>query len=1010
MKIDVNLLSDMMLSGGGDNSPSSQVVSILKPASLAYLEIESSAEQDNPESTLEFKLERSNIDFEFTLSQKSYALAINAVSMLAINRPIFYKEAATVLARRTVDPPKFVEGGALTKSAVLAIGSQLRASCLTLLRNVLSITTNGFEILHKALTSVEMGMQADKALSMSRQTAALKTAGRSARNRAAMFYEWDSSDKRVSKRQRETDDALVKMRAAKAARGLGSGIQLPTSMVDAVELIMANLSHLPSSRPMTATKGKSRKQAISLEYVVDAVMTNGASLSQDEGRWYDRDGGTAWLVDIVRENHYDLDPKTLLAAESEHSVATDKSADMDSKAADEHKKLFRGQCQSAVSDAFTRIVRSSTQARSKSLSDFGSQMAARLAWTLQGVQPSSEMQSASELAAESISSLSSVSSKDADNSLKEFATKFPLVCSCLALNVTPSVVAASSSDSPLSLSNKVLNEGYLESCNGSAEEMSKYENCLDIFVSTVVHASERANEKPNDSNRKKIASQAASSLPQQMAVLPSVTPSALKITSSLCDIDEVTKKAAEAARKSSQQTIAASAAAHAAKVAAEKRATAALLVLRDAAFQRTKHEVRRSAVDCAVAITAGRFPASSSIEDMSLKLVMNVLFPKSDALAEAVVEAAKAELERASEFAVENYEKIQKANRAAKSDVSKKNPFAPASDEEKEALDQVRKPAVLFMALSVRRPEMIKSLLSLSCREKADVLSKAVRNNMPKLTRAVVTKYGAPTMAKQVSEMASDKEVPMLLAFLDNLAPSSVKVLPGQELIDAMHQIQESRKGADGKKDPRFMIPVVSAMKRQELATELPQFVGADNDVFMAALVRMSDRVGRHALFFRDEPDKENPSLHGMTLCEQLVFLHKLDFASVGLPQKRYLDAIRLCLEEDEVFTDRVVMAALDYISGTFLAGEDKLPLAYMRTIILTCSKHESLHSWICHVLLPRLIEGKVYTDRRQWEGWMRCAKMLENTGDSGVSSLDAIQKLPSEQLELYRAKYPQKS
>ena len=130
---------------------------------------------------------------------------------------------------------------------------------------------------------------------------------------------------------------------------------------------------------------------------------------------------------------------------------------------------------------------------------------------------------------------------------------------------------------------------------------------------------------------------------------------------------------------------------------------------------------------------------------------------------------------------------------------------------------------------------------------------------------------------------------------------------------------------------------------------------------------------------------------------------------NLGIPQKRYLDSIRLCLEDDDVFNDRVVQAALDYMSGKFLEGES-LPLAYMRTIILTCSKHESLHSWICHVLLPRLVEGKVYTDKRQWEGWMRCAKMLENTRDHGVSSLEAIQKLPEEQLKLYRAKYPVKT
>jgi Fe-S cluster biosynthesis and repair protein YggX len=54
-------------------------------------------------------------------------------------------------------------------------------------------------------------------------------------------------------------------------------------------------------------------------------------------------------------------------------------------------------------------------------------------------------------------------------------------------------------------------------------------------------------------------------------------------------------------------------------------------------------------------------------------------------------------------------------------------------------------------------------------------------------------------------------------------------------------------------------------------------------------------------------------------------------------------------------------------------------------------------------------VEGKVYSDKRQWEGWMRCAKMLENTRDAGISSLEAIKKLPEEMRQIYRTKYPQK-
>lgn len=1015
VKIDVNLLSDMML-GTDVKASSSQVVSILKPAALAFLEVESSVMQNDDEASPEFNIDRSSVDMDFVLNQKSYILAVNAVSTLATNRPVFYKEAATCFARRTFDSPVLTEGGPLTNSGVLAIGACLRSSCMILLRNTLSVTTNSCDILKKALEKYDMGAQADKAIASARNAAALKTAGRAARNRAAMFYEWDDSgaDKRVSKRQRETDDALAKMRAAKAKRGLGHGIQLPNNMVDAVELILLNLPHLPSSRPPAGKGAKARKVPITLDYVVDAVMSNGASLSQEDGHWYDRDGGRAWSMEMATEPSYELEPSIRLAGEVEHNKG--KTAELDEKAAKVLPTLFNVQCHSAASDAFGRIVTSSAVARTGYQKEFASKIAARLACTLQGVRPPKELQTSFEMAKNSTSSLSKQldAANGSSEAVESFVTSYPLVSSCLAADVTANAITSASTNATAPMSTFVLNEAYMHDYRadevGEGKKESLYDQGLDVYAASVAHASELANDKPSDHDRKRVASLAAASLPQHLGVLPSVTPSSLALVSSLCDVEEITKKAAEAARKSSAQTIAASAAVHAAKVAAEKRATAALLALRDAAFQRTKPESRKSAVGCAVAIAAGRYPSTSSVEDKALKLVMNVLFPKSEALSNAVVESATIELEHAADYAFSNYDKIQEANKSAplKTDPHKKHRLTAGSEEEKKALDHVKKPATLFMALCVRRPEMIKTLMEFSCKKKADVLLKSVKANMPKLARAAATKHGAAAVALQVSEMASDDEVPMVLAFLDNLAPSTDKNLPSQDLIDACLKIQESRVGPDGKKDARFIIPVVSGMKRSDLVEKLPEFVAADDNIFLAALERMGDRLQRQALIYRDEPDPENPALHGMTLCEQLVFLHQMDFAAVGLPQKRYLDAIRLCLEDDEVFTDRVVMAALDYISGRFLTTEEKLPLAYMRTIILTCSKHESLHSWICHVLLPRLIEGKVDTDRRQWEGWMRCAKMLENTGDTGVSSLEAIAKLPAEQLAMYRAKYPQ--
>ena len=983
--------------------------------------MESAAEKAGAESGGDkgaFILDRATVELDFGLSQKSYSLSINAVQMLATKRPLFFKDSSTCLARRAIDPPGGDSGaaeGPLTKAAVTGIRTHLRSSCLTLLRHFLSVTSGCWEVLEAALTKAGMKAQADRALKASRQQLNLMKGGRAARNRAAVFYTWDNSadDSRAAKRQRDTADAETKVREAKMARGLGAGVQLPTSMVDACELVLLNLENLPSKRPPVASSAQ-RKRPIDLDFVMDAVITNGASLSIDENHWYDRDGGDAWVLEEGDEGDdgrraltYTMNGKVLKAAEK--TTKGENLADPE--------KAFGEQSNVAASKAFSRVLMASSNARSEAVSDFSKQLAARLAWTLKGVKPANDIESAHAMAVESLEN-SLGKNAEAEEQLAgslEFALDYPLVSSCLAFDLVPKGPAApareeaagssSSKTATSTLAMRILNEAFVCSLNADKEN---YDKCLDVFVSSVVNACDQSNKTPGDSEKKKIANTAASGLPQQLSAAPTLTATSLNLVGSLCDIDEISKKAKAT---SSKQTISESASLHAAKVAAEKRATAALLILRDVAFQRDK--MRGPAVDCAVAIASGRLPASQSIEDKALKLVMNVIFPKNPDCAEKVMESSVKELEFATQYSIDNHAKIVKANEAnpKKKDPKKHGPKAallPQSDEEKIALERVRKPVVLIMALCVRRPELIKSIMEMGCREGAGVLNKAVRTNMPKLTKAAAVKHGAANIATKVSDMATDRETPLLLSFLDNLAPATDKAAPPQELIDACFDIQKKRMDADGKSDPRFIIPVVSGMKREQLVTNLPEFVRGSDENFKASLRRMSEKLGRYILIFRDEPDPSETTLRGMSRCEQMVYLHHLDFHAVGIPQKRYLDVIRLCLEDDEVFNDRVVQAALDYMSGKFLEGES-LPLAYMRTIILTCSKHESLHSWICHVLLPRLVEGEVYTDKRQWEGWMRCAKMLENTRDHGVSSLEAIQKLPEEQLKLYRAKYPQK-
>ncbi len=1018
VKIDRNLLEGMLM-GESTGLPTAPVLSILKPAGLAYLEIESTLPSGDSEKALDIKIDRSSLEFDFFLSQKSYALTVNAVAVLATNRPVFFNTGAVCLARRCADPPSFAgqgegsyHGSNLSRSSVLAIRSHIKSSCLTLLRNALSVQTKSSVILHKVLVEkCNMKIQADKALGMAETTVKLKTAGRAARNQAKIHYEWDTSaaDERTSKRKRETDDALAKMRTAKVARGLGNGIQLPSNTVDAIELVIENIKNLPSKRPPDTSKSMSkRKTPYTLDFLVDAIMTNGASLIQEEGRWYSRDGGTAWSTLTLEndgERKYQLNSKLIGGDKEENARKT------------EQRKLFDSQCETAASEALGRITVGSLASRNSGLSEFANSVTARLAWMLKGVPPSENLKPAYDMALDSIQSYKTrIEGNEKKDGLDTFAETFPIVISCLSISSTAAIPygRGASHDTISSLSNAIVNEAYMQDRHyvdvGQHDEndAGKYDTSLEIFIGSVVRASERSNEKPADLERKNRSTDATGSLQQELGMLPRMSVSTLQLVSAMCDLDEISKKASEAARKNSQQTIAASAALHAAKQAAEKRANAALLVIRDSCFQRSKPECRKEAVRIAVRLAAGQLRASPSCEEKALKLIINMLYPRSQAIADYVVEAATAELKSVADFAQKNYNMIQKANRDAQEkekETPRQSPLVPSSDEEKEAMDTARKPIILFMALCIRRPELIKVLFQISSLDKADVLAKAVKQNMSKLARAVGMKHGSSDVALTVAETTSKRETSLLLSFLDTLAPVGEKNMVSEEFVETCYKIQ-AMKAEGGLKNPRYLIPVIFAIKRQDLVPKLSQFVVADSDVFMAALVKMAERLGRQALLFRDEPNSDEPSLKGMTYCEELVFLHKLDFEAAGVKQKEYLDAIKMCLDNEEIFNDQVVMSALDHMSGVFLTGTEALPLAFMRSCILVCSKHESLHSWICHTLLPRLVDGKLYEESRLWEGWMRCAKMLENHADTGVSSKEAIEKLPPEQLAIYKARY----
>ena len=117
-----------------------------------------------------------------------------------------------------------------------------------------------------------MNVHAKKTLEKAKEQSYPKTASQAARNRAAVFYEWDF---RQTKRQRVMDNALAEMRAEKIARGLGGGIQLPHDMVTACELVLINVkSFTNGGRPdgcvdsnNTSTNASKKKQELTFDLV-----------------------------------------------------------------------------------------------------------------------------------------------------------------------------------------------------------------------------------------------------------------------------------------------------------------------------------------------------------------------------------------------------------------------------------------------------------------------------------------------------------------------------------------------------------------------------------------------------------------------------------------------------------------------------------------------------------------------------------------------------------------------
>ena len=403
---------------------------------------------------------------------------------------------------------------------------------------------------------------------------------------------------------------------------MGNGIQLPSSITVAADLILANLDNLAQTSDKTAPD-----PARTLDWLVDAINSGGESLAQDMSRWYER-SGKGWTLDKDAETG-------------------EISFTFDSRAQSEGEEIFKEQSQKAASDAFSRLVNSGrpsnnnfqqfnmntvkpgvdiTAANSASTGAMGmtfgglwgdgmenmrDSLSAKLAWMLKGVQPRGELEIALKVAkgadqitqslvAKKTSSDSKSENKmeedeeedkDKDTSAEQLNNDYPLASACLAFEVL-SVGGGKSYKNKAKLcagklSSRLLYEAYVDDLlnnKENSEGFSKFGSALDILTSSVTKF---ANLTTTDETSKRVFSTSATQLlTNQMSTVPKATTTAIANLCKICDIEEVQKKT-----KAEKLSISERAAANAAFHAAEKRAKLALVAIRDLCFRRTNWQV-----------------------------------------------------------------------------------------------------------------------------------------------------------------------------------------------------------------------------------------------------------------------------------------------------------------------------------------------------------------------------------------------------------------------------------
>ncbi|VVC29902.1 Armadillo-type fold,Symplekin C-terminal,Symplekin/Pta1, N-terminal,Armadillo-like [Cinara cedri] len=211
---------------------------------------------------------------------------------------------------------------------------------------------------------------------------------------------------------------------------------------------------------------------------------------------------------------------------------------------------------------------------------------------------------------------------------------------------------------------------------------------------------------------------------------------------------------------------------------------------------------------------------------------------------------------------------------------------------------------------------------------------------------------GAEAMIIRILHILTEKETPSIELI------SRVKKLYDKQIVEV-----------------RFLVPILPGLDKKYILNALPQLIKLNPNVVKEIFNRI--------LGINYSSSNTNPPV---SPAELLIALHTMDSDPNDL--KYIIKATSLCFAEKSVFTQEVLAIVMQNLMDV-----NPLPTLLMRTVIQSLTTYPQLIGFIMNIL-QRLILKKVWHQKTQWEGFVKCCQKTK------PNSFQVLLQLPPKQLD----------